>query len=139
MDGYQMGSAEETELAEKVEANFRGETSEVGEYLAMARQAQREGLPEVAETLITIAQEEAEHAARFAELNGIISDSTEENLRKMLNGEKMAQKGKRQAAKKAKALNMDEAHDVFDESSRDEGRHAAMLQGLLDRYFSKSC
>jgi rubrerythrin len=85
----------------------------------MARQAQREGYPEIAEALKRIAWEEAEHAARYAELNGLISGSTKENLEKMLNGEMGANKGKRESAVKAKEVNVDEAHDLFDESSRD--------------------
>ena len=74
-------------MEDAVTANFRGETAEAGLYLAMARQAQREGYPEIAEALKRIAREEADHAARFAELNGLISESTKENLEKMLNGE----------------------------------------------------
>ena len=101
----------------------------------MCRQAQREGLPEIAEALKAIAMDEAWHAARFAELNGLISESTKENLEKMLAGEQGANKGKRAAAIKAKEIGVDEAHDLFDESSRDEGRHARALEGLLKRYF----
>ena len=79
--------------------------------------------------------DEAWHAARFAELNGLISESTKENLEKMLAGEQGANKGKKAAATKAKEVGIDEAHDLFDESSRDEGRHARTLEGLLKRYF----
>lgn len=132
----QMGVTRGTELEERVEANFRGETGEVGLYLAMARQAQREGYPEIATVLEKIAMDEAWHAANFAELNGKISESTKENLEKMLYGEKMANKGKREAAVKAKEQNIDAAHDYLDESSRDEARHARALEGLLRRYFS---
>ena len=131
----EIGICRGSALEEAVLANFRGETFEVGAYLAMARQAQREGYPEVAEVLKRIAWEEAEHAARFAELNGMISESTKENIQKMVAGEKGANKGKRESAVKAKELNIDEAHDFFDESSRDEARHAMMLQGILDRFF----
>ncbi|MBI2441042.1 MAG: rubrerythrin family protein [Lentisphaerae bacterium] len=130
-----LGVSKGTAVEEAVRANFQGETQEVGLYLAMARQAQREGYPEIAETLKRIAWEEAEHAARYAELNGLIAESTKENLAKMLNGEIGANKGKRAAAVKAKETNVDEAHDIFDESSRDEARHAQMLQGLLERFF----
>lgn len=126
---------EGTPVADSVAANFKGETEEVGLYLAMARQAQREGFPEVAEVLKRIAFEEADHAARFAELNGLISQSTKENIEKMLAGEEAANKGKREAALKAKDANVDEAHDFFDESSRDEARHARMLKGILERFF----
>lgn len=118
-----------------MDKEFRGETWEVGIYLAMARQAQREGYPEVAEVLKSIALDEAWHAARFAELNGKISESTRENLLKMLKGEQEANRGKKEAAKLAKDLNLDPVHDCLDESSRDEARHARALAGLLDRYF----
>ena len=126
---------EGTPVEGSVAANFKGETEEVGLYLAMARQAQREGYPEVAEVLKRIAFEEADHAARFAELNGLISQSTKENIEKMLAGEEAANKGKWEAALKAKDANVDEAHDFFDESSRDEARHARMLKGILERFF----
>lgn len=129
--GVSKGSAVE----EAVMANFKGETEEIGLYLAMSRQAQREGYPEIAEALKRIAWEEAEHAARYAELNGLISASTKENLEKMLKGEMGANKGKRESAVRAKEVNVDEAHDLFDESSRDEARHAMMLKGLLERFF----
>lgn len=124
-----------TVVEEEVDENFNGETMEVGLYLAMARQAQREGYPEVAEVLKSIAWDEAWHAARFAELNGKISESTKENIKKMLAGEQGANKGKREAAVKAKKNDIDPAHDFFDESSRDEARHARALEGLLKRYF----
>jgi rubrerythrin len=130
-----LGAAKGTELEEAVKMNFRGETSEVGLYLAMARQAYREGYPEVGQVLKKIAYEEADHAAMFAELNGMISESTKENIEKMLNGEVGANKGKRMNAVKAKEIDCDPAHNVFDESSRDEGRHARALEGLLKRYF----
>ncbi|MBI2858252.1 MAG: rubrerythrin family protein [Chloroflexi bacterium] len=133
-----LGVAKGTAVEEAVDRNFKGETSEVGLYLAMARQAEREGYPEVARTLVTIAWEEAEHAALYAELNGLISASTRENLQKMLAGETGANKGKREAAVKAKEVGCDPAHDIFDESSRDEGRHARALEGLLKRYFPSS-
>jgi rubrerythrin len=129
-----IGLTKGTAAEEAVEMNFKGETTEVGLYLAMANQAQREGYPEIAEVLKAIGMDEAWHAARFAELNGKIS-GTEENVRKMLAGEQGANKGKREAAVKAKGAGIDEAHDFFDESSRDEARHARALQGLLDRYF----
>ncbi len=129
------GEAKGTAMEEAVEANFKGECSEVGLYLAMAWQAQREGLPEIGETLKTIAWEEAQHAARYAILNGKVSMSTRENIEKMLAGEQAANKGKREAAVKARDAAGDETHEVFDESSRDEARHARMLEGLLKRYF----
>ncbi len=133
---HRIGVAKDTAVEKEVTANFNGECSEVGLYLAMARQAQREGLPEIAETLKTIAWEEAQHAGQFAELNGLIEESTRANLEKMLAGEIGANKGKKGAATKAKENNIDPAHDFFDESSRDEARHARMLKGLLIRFFS---
>ena len=129
-----LGVTKDTQLKETVDKNFAGETMEVGLYLAMARQAEREGYPEVALALERIAWEEACHAAHFAELNGMIG-STRENLEKMVQGEMGANKGKKEAATMAKSANIDHAHDYFDESSRDEARHAQMLQGLLRRYF----
>lgn len=132
---HEIGVCKGTELEEAVQANFNGECQEVGMYLAMARQAQREGLPEVAEVLKTIAWEEAEHASQFAEMNEVIKHSLKENLEMMLEGETMANNEKKAAAKKAKECDVDPAHDFFDESSRDEARHARMLKGILKRYF----
>lgn len=133
----QLGVTKGSELEETVEQNFRGETYEVGLYLAMARQAEREGYPEITSVLERIAWEEAWHAAHYAELNGKISTSTKENIEKMLAGERAANKGKRDTALKAKELGNDQAHDFFDESSRDEGRHARALEGLLKYHFGK--
>ncbi len=130
-----IGEAKGTAVEEAVEMNFRGETAEVGLYLAMAWQAQREGLPEVAAALKLIAWVEAQHAARYAVLNGKISSNTKENLEKMYAGEQAANKGKREAAVIAREAAGDETHEVFDESSRDEARHALILEGLLRRYF----
>ncbi|PKM83394.1 MAG: rubrerythrin family protein [Firmicutes bacterium HGW-Firmicutes-14] len=131
----EIGAARGSVVEEHVERNFKGETMEVGLYLAMARQAQREGYPEIAEVLKSIAMDEAWHAARFAELNGLISTLTKENIESMLKGETMANKGKREAALMARENGLDEAHDAFDESARDEARHALALEGLLKRYF----
>ncbi|MDI6717065.1 MAG: ferritin family protein [Actinomycetota bacterium] len=130
-----LGISKETDIESAIDGEFRGETYEVGVYLAMSRQAQREGLPEIAEVLKAIAIDEAWHAARFAELNGKISPSTKENIERMLKGEIEANNGKKAAAIKAKEAGIDEAHDALDESSRDEARHARMLEGLLKRYF----
>jgi rubrerythrin len=132
---HKLGVAKGTAVEQDVDMNFKGETAEVGLYLAMARVAQREGYPEVAGTLKTIAWEEAAHAAQFAEMNGLVSESTKENIERMIKGEIGANNGKKAAAKRAKENDIDPAHDFFDESSRDEARHARMLQGLLDRYF----
>ncbi len=131
-----IGVTKGTVVEKDVDMNFSGETSEVGLYLAMSRQAQREGYPEIAEILKSLAWDEAWHAAQFAELNGKISESTKENIEKMLAGEQGANKGKRAAAVKAKENDIDSAHDFFNESSRDEARHARALEGLLKRYFS---
>lgn len=133
----ELGVSKGTVVENQVEANFKEETAEVGLYLAMARQAQREGYPEISEVLKSIAWDEAWHAARYAELNEKISTSTKENIEKMLGGEQGANKGKREAAVKAKEAGIDEAHDVFDETSRDEARHAKALEGLLKRYFGQ--
>jgi len=130
-----IGSAAGTAVEENVNRNFAGETSEVGLYLAMSRQAQREGLSEIAEVLKTIALEEAAHAARFAELNGLISESTKENMEKMLEGECGANMKKMEASHLAHKNGVSEAASVFAEASRDEGRHARCLEGLLKKYF----
>ncbi len=130
-----VGEAKGTAMEEAVLKNFQGETTEVGLYLAMAWQAQREGYPEISEALKSIAWDEAQHAMRYALLNGMISLSTKENLEKMLVGEQMANKGKREAAVRAREAAGDETHEVFDETSRDEARHARALAGLLQRYF----
>ncbi len=130
-----LGSARGSVVEDAVNANFQGETAEVGLYLAMSRQAQREGYPEIGEALKSIAMDEAWHAARFAELNGKISESTKENLEKMLAGEQGANKGKKAASVKAVEAGMEEAGNFFDESSKDEARHAKALEGLLKRYF----
>ncbi|OGO37080.1 MAG: rubrerythrin family protein [Chloroflexi bacterium RBG_16_57_8] len=130
-----LGVAKGTAVEDAVSQNFRGETAEVGLYLAMARQAEREGYPEVARALVDIGWEEAQHAALYAELNGLIAANTKDNLQKMLAGETAANKGKKEAAVKAKQIGCDPACNIFDESSRDEGRHARALEGLLKRYF----
>ncbi len=132
---HEIGVCEGTEMEDLVQANFNGETQEVGMYLAMARQAQRDGMPEVAEVLSRIAIEEAYHAAHFAEMNGVIKSSLKENMEMMLEGETMANKEKKAAADKAKECDIEEAQIFFDESSKDEGRHAKMLKGMLERYF----
>jgi rubrerythrin len=133
-----IGVAKETNTEEAARRNFQGETVEVGLYLAMARQAYREGYPEVGEVLTRIAHEEAAHAAGYAEILGLISESTAENIRKMLAGEVMSNKSKKEAATKAKEVGNDPVHDYFDETSRDEARHARALKGLLERYFSEA-
>jgi rubrerythrin len=115
---------------------FQGECAEVGMYIAMARQAEREGYPEVAETMKRIAWEEAHHAAQFCELIGGISESTKENLEKLVAGECGANSGKKDIATRSKAENQDAIHDAVHEACKDEARHASAFYGLLKRFFS---
>jgi rubredoxin/rubrerythrin len=116
--------------------HFKGECSEVGMYLAMARQAYREGYPEIGVVLEKIAHEEAEHAARFGEMLGeLVTNSTKENLEKMLAGENGACKSKKEIATRAKQLNYDAIHDSVHEMAKDEARHGKALEALLKRYF----
>ena len=116
--------------------HFKGECSEVGMYLAMARQALREGYPEVALLFEQIAKEEAEHAARFAELLGeVVVADTKKNIEKMLAGENGACKSKLEIATKAKQLGLDAIHDTVHEMARDEARHGKALEAMLKRYF----
>jgi rubrerythrin len=117
-------------------ANFNGECTEVGMYLAMARVAAREGYPEIALYWEKAAYEEAEHAAKFAELLGeVVTDSTKKNLEMRVAAENGATEGKFDLAKRAKALNLDAIHDTVHEMARDEARHGKAFQGLLERYF----
>ncbi len=132
-----LGVTKGTELQGAVRQNFTGETKEAGIYLALARLAQRQGYPEIGEILKTIAWEEVEHAARFAELNGMIQDDIFENLQQMLEGEISSNKDKKQAADKAAELGIEAARDYFYESAKDEARHARMIEGILARY--KNC
>ncbi len=132
-----LGVAKGSLIEETVEANFAGESATLGLYLAMARQAEREGYPEIAEVLKSVAFEEAWHAARYAELNGKVSASTMENLEKRFKGEQDSSRSKHEAALKAKEAGIDEAHDFFEESARDEARHARALEGLLKRHFRR--
>ncbi len=116
--------------------NFNGECSEVGMYLAMARVAYREGYPEVGSYYEKAAWEEAEHAAKFAELLGeVVTDSTKKNLQMRVDAENGATAGKTDLAKRAKAANLDAIHDTVHEMARDEARHGKAFKGLLDRYF----
>ncbi len=124
------------EIVEGLRSNFTGECSEVGMYLAMARVAFREGYPEVGLYWEKAAFEEAEHAAKFAELLGeVVTDSTKKNLEMRVEAEYGATAGKTELAKKAKALGLDAIHDTVHEMARDEARHGKALKGLLDRYF----
>ena len=124
------------EIIEDLRANFQGECSEVGMYLAMARVAHREGYPEIGLYWEKAAWEEAEHAAKFAELLGeVVTDSTKKNLEMRVEAENGATLGKTMLAKKAKEQNLDAIHDTVHEMARDEARHGQAFAGLLKRYF----
>ena len=117
-------------------SNFNGECTEVGMYLAMARVAFREGYPEIGMYYEKAAFEEAEHAAKFAELLGeVVTDSTKKNLELRIEAENGATAGKTDLAKRAKAANLDAIHDTVHEMARDEARHGKAFKGLHDRYF----
>ena len=118
---HEIGITKGTPVEKFVAGNFEGETNEVGIYLAMSRQASREGYGELAEVFKRLAWEEAEHAARFCEW--------------MMGGEKMANAEKREASEKAEEAGIETAADFFRESSKDEGRHYKILEGILERYF----
>ena len=125
-------------IFDQLKANFSGECSEVGMYLCMARIAHREGYPEIGLYWEKAAYEEAEHAAKFAELLGeVVTDSTEKNLQMRVEAENGATAGKTDLAKRAKALNLDAIHDTVHEMARDEARHGKAFAGLLKRYFGK--
>ncbi len=134
------GDVEDEEVVQGLKDNFNGECSEVGMYLAMSRVADREGYPEVAEAYKRIAFEEAEHAAKFAELLGrrmdIVTSSTKENLSRRVAAECGATAGKMAIAKRAKELGYDAIHDTVHEMAKDEARHGKAFQGLLKRYFA---
>lgn len=130
------GVVEDKEVMEGLRANFQGECTEVGMYLAMARVAEREGYPEVAEAYKRYAYEEADHASKFAELLGeVITDSTKKNLQMRVDAETGACAGKLELAKRAKQLGYDAIHDTVHEMAKDEARHGAGFKGLLNRYF----
>ncbi len=139
-DEHRVGVADnsiDAEVREGLKMNFQGECTEVGMYLAMSRVADREGYPEVAEAYKRIAFEEAEHAAKFAELLGeVVTTSTKKNLQLRVEAEFGACEGKLAIAKKAKALNYDAIHDTVHEMCKDEARHGQAFKGLLDRYFN---
>lgn len=132
---HKIGTTKGTDVEKEVQNNFMGETQEVGMYLAMSRQASREGYGELAEVFKRLAWEEAEHAARFAEMNGVIKETLKENIEMMLEGEKMANAEKREASDKAAEAGLEDATGFFKESSKDEGRHYKILEGILARYF----
>ncbi len=126
------------EIIQGLRENFNGECCEVGMYLAMARVAHREGYPEIGLYWEKAAYEEAEHAAKFAELLGeVVTDSTEKNLSMRVEAENGATAGKTMLAKRATELGLDAIHDTVHEMARDEARHGKAFAGLLKRYFGK--
>lgn len=132
--GVAQGVSED--IIKDLRMNFEGECSEVGMYLAMARVAHREGYPEIGLYYEKAAWEEAEHAAKFAELLGeVITDSTKKNLEMRVDAENGATAGKFDLAKRAKEQNLDAIHDTVHEMARDEARHGKAFEGLLNRYF----
>ena len=132
--GVAKGAPED--ILQGLRENFNGECTEVGMYLAMSRVAFREGYPEIGEYWKTAAFEEAEHAAKFAELLGeVVTDSTKKNLEMRVDAECGATAGKTALAKRAKAENLDAIHDTVHEMARDEARHGKAFEGLLKRYF----
>ncbi|MGN2370588.1 NADH peroxidase [Clostridium cagae] len=132
-----VGKDVDPRIVEGLQANFMGECTEVGMYLAMSRQADREGFPEVAEAYKRIAFEEAEHAAKFAELLGeVVNADTKKNLQLRADAEHGACQGKKDLATLAKQLNLDAIHDTVHEMCKDEARHGKAFKGLLDRYFA---
>ncbi|KAJ49593.1 rubredoxin/rubrerythrin, partial [Clostridium tetanomorphum DSM 665] len=131
-----VGKDVDAEVIEGLRANFTGECTEVGMYLAMSRQADREGFPEIAEAYKRIAFEEAEHAAKFAELLGeVVCADTKKNLEMRVEAEHGACQGKKDLATLAKKLNLDAIHDTVHEMCKDEARHGSAFKGLLNRYF----
>ena len=137
-DEHRVGVAQgaPAEIIDGLRANFTGECTEVGMYLAMARVAEREGYPEIGAFYKLAAFEEAEHAAKFAELLGeVVTDSTKKNLEMRIEAENGATAGKLEIAKLAKSLNLDAIHDTVHEMAKDEARHGKGFLGLLGRYF----
>lgn len=123
-------------IIEGLRANFMGECTEVGMYLAMGRVAHREGYPEIGLYWEKAAWEEAEHAAKFAELLGeVVTDSTKKNLEMRVEAENGACAGKKELATMAKQMNLDAIHDTVHEMAKDEARHGKAFEGLLNRYF----
>ncbi len=137
-DEHRIGVAKglDAEVVEGLRQNFQGECTEVGMYLAMSRQAEREGFPEIAEAYRRYAFEEADHASRFAELLGeVLHADTRTNLRLRADAEFGACEGKLKLAKRAKELGYDAIHDTVHEMCKDEARHGSGFRGLLARYF----
>ena len=141
VDEHKIGLAKgiDSEILAGLRANFTGECTEVGMYLAMSRQAAREGYTEIAEAYQRIAWEEAEHASKFAELLGeVLESDTKTNLKARVLAENGANKGKKEIAVKAKELNLDAIHDTVHEMCKDEARHGQQFAGLLRRYFNET-
>ena len=139
-DEHRVGIAKgvDERILEGLRQNFTGECSEVGMYLAMARVAHREGYPEIGLYWEKAAYEEAEHAAKFAELLGeVVTDSTKKNLEMRVEAENGATAGKFDLAKRAKAADLDAIHDTVHEMAKDEARHGKAFAGLLKRYFGE--
>lgn len=135
-DNPNVSDEDKAYILEQLKANFNGECSEVGMYLAMARVAFREGYPEIGMYWEKAAYEEAEHAAKFAELLGeVVTDSTEKNLKMRVEAENGATMGKTDLAVRAKKAGLDAIHDTVHEMARDEARHGKAFEGLLKRYF----
>ena len=132
------GKVDDQQIMDGLHANFTGECTEVGKYLAMSRQAEREGYPEIADAFKRYAFEEAEHAAKFAELLGeVLVPCTKTNLQMRADAEAGACAGKFELAKRAKELGFDAIHDTVHEMAKDEARHGAGFAGLLKRFFEK--
>ena len=136
---HEIGIAKDTddEMKKDLNAHFMGECTEVGMYLAMARQADREGYPEIAEAFKRYAWEEAEHASKFAELLGEVVWDTKTNLEKRMSAEAGANADKMRIARRAKELNLDAIHDTVHEMAKDEARHGQGFEGLYNRFFKK--
>ena len=137
-DEHKVGVAQgvDEEIIKGLRMNFEGECTEVGMYLAMSRVAMREGYPEIGMYYKQAAFEEAEHAAKFAELLGeVVTDSTKKNLELRVDAECGATAGKQELAALAKKLNLDAIHDTVHEMAKDEARHGKAFEGLLNRYF----
>jgi len=139
VDEHKLGVAQgcDSEIWEGLQRHFHGECTEVGQYLAMSRQADREGYPEVADAFRRYALEEADHAARIAELLGELVWDTKTNLKKRMEAEAGACEGKKAIATRAKELNYDAIHDTVHEMAKDEARHGKGFEGLYNRYFKK--